>query len=342
MTARFQMCAQKGFDAIEPDNMDGYENTTGFPITAAEQLTYDEWVATEAHSLGLAVFQKNDPEQAKTLQPYFDGVIDEQCNEFSECSSFSTYLSAGKPVLNAEYNLATTSFCAADNNAGIMGALYSLNLDGSLYTPCWSGNPGLKSTGLLQSPQPAEVAQSAGHCDSRRREPERARKATRGSEHEPRAAHPDRRAVRPARSRPLQAELHFGAVTVRRQSGARRETARQTCADPRRQTLPNPGWKQRDDQDQAVRPGAACTWQGELGSGAAGRSSRRECARRHAGESQRGSASRAGGRLAGSAQVGRWIELAQRVPPRELDRRSLVNVDRAGEPIGIPSRFPHT
>ena len=34
MTARFQMCQQKGFDAVEPDNMDGYENDTGFPITA--------------------------------------------------------------------------------------------------------------------------------------------------------------------------------------------------------------------------------------------------------------------------------------------------------------------
>jgi hypothetical protein len=38
MAARFQMCQQKGFDAIEPDNMDGYENSTGFPLTARDQL----------------------------------------------------------------------------------------------------------------------------------------------------------------------------------------------------------------------------------------------------------------------------------------------------------------
>ena len=147
MTARFQMCNQKGFDAIEPDNMDGWENATGFPISAQDQLRYDEWIAREAHSLGLAVLQKNDPEQARQLQPYFDGVLDEQCNEYSECSSFEPYLSAGKPVLNAEYNLATSRFCAADNRAGIMGALYSVNLDGTTYQPCWSGAPGFGSSG---------------------------------------------------------------------------------------------------------------------------------------------------------------------------------------------------
>ena len=41
MRARFAMCAHKGFDAVEPDNMDGFENPTGFPISAAQQLAYD-------------------------------------------------------------------------------------------------------------------------------------------------------------------------------------------------------------------------------------------------------------------------------------------------------------
>lgn len=142
MTARFEMCKQKGFDAIEPDNVDGWENSTGFRISAQDQLIYNEWLAKEAHALGLAVLQKNDPEQAATLEPYFDGVLDEQCNEYAECSSFQPYLRARKPVLNAEYNLQAPQFCAADNAMGIMGALYSINLDGSEYQPCWSGSPG--------------------------------------------------------------------------------------------------------------------------------------------------------------------------------------------------------
>jgi hypothetical protein len=45
MTDRFALCKHKGFDAVDPDNIDGYTNNTGFPLTAAEQLTYDTWVA---------------------------------------------------------------------------------------------------------------------------------------------------------------------------------------------------------------------------------------------------------------------------------------------------------
>jgi hypothetical protein len=138
MTARFNMCARKRFDAVEPDNIDGFENDTGFRMTARDQLRYDEWVANEVHSLGMAVLQKNDPEQARTLQPYFDGVLDEQCNQYQECGSFKPYLRAGKPVLNAEYQRSLyPGFCSADERAGIMGALYDLGLDGRLYKPCW-------------------------------------------------------------------------------------------------------------------------------------------------------------------------------------------------------------
>jgi hypothetical protein len=137
MTARFQMCKEKGFDAVEPDNMDGYENQSGFPLTGAEQVTYDVWVASEVHSLGMAVLQKNDGEQTAQLEPHFDGALDEQCNQYSECSNFQAYLSAGKPVLNAEYSLSTSVFCAADNASGIMGARFDLELDGKSFEPCW-------------------------------------------------------------------------------------------------------------------------------------------------------------------------------------------------------------
>jgi hypothetical protein len=159
MTARFEMCQQKGFDAVEPDNMDGYENDTGFPITAADQLAYDTWIAQEVHSLGMAVFQKNDPDQAAQLEPYFDGVIDEQCNQYSECSSYHAYLSAGKPVLNAEYQASLyPSFCAADQAAGIMGALYATALDGSVYTPCFGPSPPLPPISSSPSSNPAPPA----------------------------------------------------------------------------------------------------------------------------------------------------------------------------------------
>jgi hypothetical protein len=137
MAARFQMCREKGFDAVEPDNIEGYANDSGFPLTAQEQLTYDEWVAEAVHSFGMAVLQKNDGEQTHELLSYFDGALSEQCNQYHECGKFEPYLAAGKPVLNAEYRLAAARFCTADNAAGIMGARFKLALDGKRFQPCW-------------------------------------------------------------------------------------------------------------------------------------------------------------------------------------------------------------
>ncbi len=137
MSARLQMCREKGFDAVEPDNIEAYSNKSGFPITASEQLAYNEWVAEEVHSLGMAVLQKNDGEQTPQLRHYFDGALSEQCNQYKECADFAPYLAEGKPVLNAEYHLPPSRFCAADLAAGIVGARYNLALNGKLFQPCF-------------------------------------------------------------------------------------------------------------------------------------------------------------------------------------------------------------
>jgi hypothetical protein len=136
MVARFQMCRKKGFDAVEPDNIEAFSNKSGFPITAQQQLTYNEWIAGEVHSLGMAVLQKNDGEQTAQLQPYFDGALTEQCNQYRECSDFQPYLAAGEPVLNAEYSRPTAKFCPADDAAKIMGVRFALSLNGKKFEPC--------------------------------------------------------------------------------------------------------------------------------------------------------------------------------------------------------------
>jgi hypothetical protein len=137
MEKRFQMCHEKGFDAVEPDNIEAYSNNPGFPITAQDQLVYNEWIAAKVHALGMAVFQKNDSEQTAQLEPLFDGALTEQCNQFHECASFQPYLAAGKPVINAEYRLSLRRFCNADNALGIMGARYNLALNGKRFQHCW-------------------------------------------------------------------------------------------------------------------------------------------------------------------------------------------------------------
>ena len=143
MDARLDMCRQKGFDMVELDNVDGYSNKTGFPLTAADQLFYNATLANDAHARALPVLQKNDVEQVPQLLPYFDGVLNEQCNQYNECTTaqngsfgLDQYIAAGKPVFQAEYKLTTSKFCAADNAANFNGARFDLNLDDKTFEPC--------------------------------------------------------------------------------------------------------------------------------------------------------------------------------------------------------------
>jgi len=136
---RLEMCAKKGFNGVEPDNIEVVGNDSGFSITPAEQLRYAIFIASEAHRLGLAVLQKNDPAQAKALAPHFDGAVSEQCYRFHECALWLPYLRAGKPVLEAEYDPALyPAFCRRAAALGMMAALYNRALNGRLYRPCFA------------------------------------------------------------------------------------------------------------------------------------------------------------------------------------------------------------
>jgi len=100
---RLDLCKEKGFDAIEPDNIDGYTNNTGFKLKEADQLRFNIWLAEEAHKRGLSIGLKNDPDQAEELQPYFDWALTEDCFAEEWCEQFTPFIEASKPVFAAEY-----------------------------------------------------------------------------------------------------------------------------------------------------------------------------------------------------------------------------------------------
>ncbi len=143
MDRRLDMCRRKGFDAVELDNVDGYSNRTGFALTPADQVFYDATLANDSHHRGLSVLQKNDIEQIPTLLPYFDAALNEQCNQYQECTTaqngsfgLDQYVRAGKAVFQAEYSLPTAKFCRADNRHDFNGVKFDLNLDGAVFKPC--------------------------------------------------------------------------------------------------------------------------------------------------------------------------------------------------------------
>jgi hypothetical protein len=137
MRARFELCARKGFDGVEADNVDGYANRTGFPLSAGDQLRYNRWLARTAHALGLSIALKNDLGQVRELEPDFDYALDERCFQYSECSALRPFVSAHKAVFEVEYQLPAASFCARANADGFMAMRKGLNL-GPRRTACWT------------------------------------------------------------------------------------------------------------------------------------------------------------------------------------------------------------
>lgn len=103
MRMRMRMCARKGFDAVDPDNVDGYQNRTGFPLSGGAQLRYNRALAREAHALGLAIGLKNDLGQVRKLAGVYDFAVNEQCFQYRECGRLKPFIRAGKAVFNVEY-----------------------------------------------------------------------------------------------------------------------------------------------------------------------------------------------------------------------------------------------
>lgn len=103
MLARLDLCKAKGFDAVEPDNMEIYTNDTGFPLTYDDQLKYALWLAEEAHKRGLAIGQKNAPDQVRDLVNVYDFAITEDAFYYDWAEDMLPYIQANKPVFAAEY-----------------------------------------------------------------------------------------------------------------------------------------------------------------------------------------------------------------------------------------------
>ncbi len=132
MRQRLDMCQAKGFDAVEPDNIDGYTNPTGFPLTYQHQLTYNIWLANEAHARGLSIGLKNDPDQVADLLPYFDWALTEDCFDQQWCHQVMPFITAGKAVFAAEYTdtgMTTDQFCVQDNAMNFNAILKKRDLD---------------------------------------------------------------------------------------------------------------------------------------------------------------------------------------------------------------------
>ncbi len=101
--ARLDNCKFKGFDAVEPDNIDGWQANTGFPLTRADEIRFIKWLAGEAHKRGLSIGLKNVPELVPAVIDHFDWALTEDCFDQGWCGDLTPFINAGKAVFAVEY-----------------------------------------------------------------------------------------------------------------------------------------------------------------------------------------------------------------------------------------------
>jgi len=116
MKERIKLAKQKNCDGIEPDNLDGYQNSSvkswKNPLTKSDTISYAKWLASTAHSIGVDVGLKNALFMINEVGSNFDFAINESCATLShpECNLYKGFLNQGKPVYAITYRTYLESY----------------------------------------------------------------------------------------------------------------------------------------------------------------------------------------------------------------------------------------
>ncbi|MGW6589719.1 endo alpha-1,4 polygalactosaminidase [Streptomyces globisporus] len=82
-------CAESGFQAVEPDNLDSYERSDGL-LTRADNAAFAKLLADRAHAAGLAIGQKNTTDLlGQRREIGFDFAVAEECGRYDECADYA-------------------------------------------------------------------------------------------------------------------------------------------------------------------------------------------------------------------------------------------------------------
>lgn len=132
LISRFDLAVEKGCDGIEPDNIEGYNEDTGFDITYEDQLIFNTWIADEVHKRNMSIGLKNDPEQVLELVDLYDWALLEDCYVWDFCNDYTVFIEQGKPVFQVEYtdnDISLDSFCPNAKDNSYFGLLKNRELD---------------------------------------------------------------------------------------------------------------------------------------------------------------------------------------------------------------------
>lgn len=105
-------CAEDGFRAVEPDNLDSWTRSDDL-LSRADALSYARLLTTHAHQRGLAIAQKNTAQVADVGRDTgFDFAVAEECADYSECDRYTA--AYGDQVIVIEYDRANFTLACTD------------------------------------------------------------------------------------------------------------------------------------------------------------------------------------------------------------------------------------
>jgi hypothetical protein len=165
LTERIAMCARKGFDAVELDDIDSFDppKTTGFYLTPGDAQNYLAFAFNLIHSYGMTALWKNSPALVRWGARYSDGAVVEECFVYHECGSWHAFTSnktrtqpTGKWVGEAEYGSdhyvcdpgkpcphgrTFGAYCRRvyGGKNGFAAVKFDVDLDGRTFYPCPRG-----------------------------------------------------------------------------------------------------------------------------------------------------------------------------------------------------------
>ncbi|KAL1412239.1 hypothetical protein Q8F55_003250 [Vanrija albida] len=137
MTSRIALAASKGCDAIDPDNVDAYNNGNGLGLTTADAVDFVKFLAATAAKYNMSTGLKNAGDIIPSVVSSVAFSVNEQCAEYRECDKYSAFVNAGKPVFHIEYPgdapnptaAELTASCTASGAKGFSTVLKNMSLD---------------------------------------------------------------------------------------------------------------------------------------------------------------------------------------------------------------------
>jgi hypothetical protein len=95
---RMDLARERGFDGVDPDNVDGYDNKNGLGLEKRDAVEFVRWLSGEAHARGLACGLKNGGDFVREVVERVEFVVVEEAVRYKEEEKYMCVVENGKPV----------------------------------------------------------------------------------------------------------------------------------------------------------------------------------------------------------------------------------------------------